>query len=727
MSDQAKQPSSGGQIQEADRYPKTYWEFMNRLALLVLAMSGALAWIPDVPPEIQTKAELVLYRVPLMWGTLVALPWLLKNGWQNRAKLRAKLQERRAPTVVTGENEEGTGILRHMKAMVGQVEQHLPHGVARSTILPAPLQHLPHNPNPVPTAPLTAQNASALITTALQLAEFVVDEEVQVLKVESGPVLQMITFQLPPKVQLSKLAAKKEDIANHLGKQQGFDVKAAKDFKSAASFVIPHAQHERAFVYMRDLAPILIDCADKYTLPVIFGKDIYGAPLIQDLAKMPHLLVCGATGSGKSVFVNTLLASLTSIRSPDQLKLLLIDPKQVEFGVYRGLPHLIAPPVTDIKRAVRVLYKVIDEMEMRYQLFSESNTRNLSGYNAKVADQPLPSIVVVIDEYADLMMVAGDAVEDAVQRITQKARAAGIHLVLGTQRPSVNVVTGTIKSNLPSRVAFKLPGAHDYRTVLDRGAPHLLGYGDGICMVQDGDLQRFQSAAISVRDGEDTAFIEQLIAYWSEQVQPDQSNGWSLDENDEEDVPDRQGNGQQEHKEEASSKMADLNNEEIEDLPWAEEEHEAKPNQEQISSTTSATTLYDQALAIVKREGGFSISTMQRELRISYSESLELIESMSNQGIIGPYDTASKWRPLIKTTRTQEELLNELKVYICQTGVTQSAKLREEFGVKRDTILDLLRILTQEGFLAPPTSTKTGYQIKWTDEQIEEFLDRIES
>ena len=688
---------------ETDHYPKNYWDAMNRVSALAMALCLALAWLPDIPEAIQAVASSYLFRVPLLWLVLVAIPWIVKRWWQRRGQKRSQTDVRSSSSDVGGLS----AVLHKVKTAATSHEFSIPRSIGRVVSLPVPLERLPINPNPEPSAPLTVQRASETITTALQLVEFSIDEDVEVLKVESGPVLQMISFQLPPKVQLSKLVNKKDDLANHLGSQQGFDVRAAKDFKSAASFVIPHAQQNRAFVYMRDLAPDLVTFAEQAVLPVIFGKDVHGQPLLFDLVKMPHLLVCGATGSGKSVFVNTLLTSMTSMRSPDQVQLLLIDPKQVEFGVYKGLPHLLSPPVTDMKRAVHLFSKVIVEMERRYELFAATSTRNLSSYNAKHPNDPLPSIVVVIDEYADLMLTAGDVVEDAVQRITQMARAAGIHLILGTQRPSVNVVTGTIKANLPSRVTFKLPNTRDYMTVLDRGAPQLLGFGDGVCMVQGGELQRFQSAAISVKDGEDTDFIEELITYWKEQGQKG-SQEWTT--NDQVDLDDFQGSEQTESHQERELDIAD----ELDDGNAASSS--VVLDQPEVQSN------YELALEIVQSESGFSVSTIQRRLRIGFAETAAMAERMMEEGIIGIYDSESKMRPLLLDTSKEEVLIEKVKLYICENRSTKTMELREHFGVRKEKILECLQLLVEEGMLYPAENTRNGYTIAWSEEEIDAFL-----
>jgi DNA segregation ATPase FtsK/SpoIIIE-like protein len=710
-----EQPSKKTGPNETDHLPKNYWQFVTRACLLAAVICIIFMVVPDAPPALKERAEDYLPQVVSAWLILCALPWSLMKLWQHRESLRERWQRWRANRQVVSAARSDQAISSAASPAVAKGD-HPPmsaHGDSAHALIP-PLTALPPNPNPRPRAAMTMETAGEAISTALQLAEFAVEEDIKVLKVEAGPVLQIVSFQLPPKVQLSKLASKKDDIANHLGPQQGFDVTAAKDFKSAASFVIPHDQGDRAFVYMRDVAPELLAFAEKATLPMILGKDVRGNPMLADLAKMPHLLVCGATGSGKSVSVNTMLTSMISVRSPQQLQLLLIDPKRVEFSVYKGLPHLLAPPVTDVQRAITMFQKVIVEMERRYELFAQTGTRNLDGYNAKHPDGQLPSIVVVIDEYADLMMVAGDVVEDAVQRITQMARAAGIHLIMGTQRPSVNVVTGTIKANLPSRITFKLPNSRDYMTVLDRGAPKLLGFGDGVCMIQGGDLQRFQSAAISVVESENISFIEHLIAYWSSRDHSDYdvSQEWTADE--EEEMAQPTGRRQQHPAKQ-----------ETEGVPWdepdekdGEEEHLIPPDPDQEQD------IYQSALAIVQEEGGFSVSTIQRQLRIGFSKAAELAEQMMTEGIIGPYDAEAKWRPLIQVERSEEELLQQIRLFICEHRVTRSIDLREQFSIRKEKMLEYMQLLVEEGLLHAPTSTKIGYTIAWTEEEIQLFLEQ---
>ncbi|RJX40940.1 DNA translocase FtsK [Paenibacillus pinisoli] len=696
-----------------ESYPKSYWQVMNRLFGIIAAALLAAYFLPDVPPKVREHAYSYLVTVIQIWTFIVALPWLIGKLWSNRELIKVRLLRNRSPKLSSQDRMLSVSVSGATASMSGERSAIMGKGGLPAAALIEPLTALPINPNPHPRSALTMNTAGAAISTALQLAEFAVEEDVTVLNVEAGPVLQIVSFQLPPKVQLSKLASKKDDIANHLGPQLGFDVTAAKDFKSAASFVIPHDIQDRAFVYMRDIAQEFLGFSSKAVLPVIFGKDIRGNPILYDLAKMPHLLVCGATGSGKSVFVNTLLTSLTSVRTPDEVKLLLIDPKQVEFGIYKGLPHLLTAPVTDMRKAIKAFGNVITEMERRYELFASTGTRNLSSYNLKHPQDKLPSIVVVIDEYADLMLVAGDVVEDAVQRITQMARAAGIHLILGTQRPSVNVVTGTIKANLPSRVTFKLPSPKDYMTVLDRGAPKLLGFGDGVCMVQGGDLQRFQSATISITDGEDTGFIERLIKHWKGMgsVKSASAQEWTIEDD------------------ELSSSQLKYAVAEEEEVPWEVPDDDGQVKLKVPSNARSSSSEgdpYDQALEIVYREGGFSVSTIQRELRVGFSTAASWAEKMMEAGIIGPFDQEKKWRPLLqKNERTEEELLDQLRKYICETKSTRTSELREQLSIRKEKVSELMQQLVQEGMLDSPTSTRAGYTIAWTEDQIQEYLSSI--
>jgi len=345
-------------------------------------------------------------------------------------------------------------------------------------------------------------------------------------------------------------------------------------------------------------------------LVLTLGKDIAGKPMVADLAKMPHLLVAGTTGSGKSVALNAMILSLLYKAEPRQIRLILIDPKMLELSVYQDIPHLLAPVVTDMKQAASALHWCVAEMERRYKLMSWLGVRQLSGYNTKVAEaeklgqplqdpttletgepqflEPLPYIVVVIDELADLMMVVGKKVEELIARLAQKARASGIHLILATQRPSVDVITGLIKANIPTRISFQVSSKVDSRTILDQmGAEALLGQGDMLYLRPGTGLpQRVHGAFVADHE------VHKVVAYLKKMGQPDYIDG-VLDAVE----PGNEPNG-----------AGDAGGE--------------------------ADPLYDQAVEIVLRTRRASISLVQRHLRIGYNRAARLIEQMEQAGMV---------------------------------------------------------------------------------------------
>ena len=366
-------------------------------------------------------------------------------------------------------------------------------------------------------------------------------------------------------------------------------------------------------------------------LTLALGKDIAGKPVIADLARMPHLLVAGTTGSGKSVAVNAMILSLLYKAEPKQVRLILIDPKMLELSMYEGIPHLLAPVVTDMKLAPNALNWCVGEMERRYRLMSQFGVRNLAGYNAKVAearkagkplpnpfsltpDQPepldeMPLIVVVVDELADLMMVTGKKIEELIARIAQKARAAGIHLILATQRPSVDVITGLIKANIPSRIAFQVASKVDSRTILDQmGAEALLGQGDMLYMPPgSGHPQRVHGAFVS--DGE----VHRVVEHLKQQGEPQYVEGLL------------EGGTADGGEDGAAAEGGDA---------------EADP-------------MYDQAVAVVLKTRRPSISLVQRHLRIGYNRAARLIEQMERAGLVSPMQTNGNREVLVPAAKSE--------------------------------------------------------------------------
>ncbi|MHB8916292.1 MAG: DNA translocase FtsK, partial [Thiobacillus sp.] len=344
-------------------------------------------------------------------------------------------------------------------------------------------------------------------------------------------------------------------------------------------------------------------------LTVALGKDIAGNPVVADLGKMPHLLVAGTTGSGKSVGVNAMILSLVYKADPATVRMIMIDPKMLELSVYEGIPHLLAPVVTDMKQAASALNWCVGEMERRYKLLSAVGVRNLAGYNQKVRDakksgaplthpfsltpdapeplEPMPMIVVMIDELADMMMVVGKKVEELIARLAQKARAAGIHLILATQRPSVDVITGLIKANIPTRIAFQVSSKIDSRTILDQmGAEALLGQGDMLYLPPGSGIpQRVHGAFVS--DGE----VHRVVDYLKSLGEPDYIESILA------------------NPEEANEGM-------------------------ELGVSSEADPLYDQAVSYVLKSRRASISSVQRQLRIGYNRAARLIEEMERAGLV---------------------------------------------------------------------------------------------
>jgi len=419
----------------------------------------------------------------------------------------------------------------------------------------------------------------------------------KVLEVVRGPAVTRYEILPDVGVKVSRIVSLTDDIALALAAKD-IRMEAPIPGKSAIGIEVPNT--EVSIVTVREVMESASFHESQAKLSIVLGRDISGQPMVANLARMPHLLVAGATGSGKSVCINAIIVSILYKAKPDEVKFLMIDPKMVELNIYNGIPHLLAPVVTDPRRASLALKKVVVEMEKRYELFSKSGSRNIEGYNNMCIEKgmdTLPFIVVIVDELADLMMVAAHDVEDAICRLAQMARAAGIHLIIATQRPSVDVITGVIKANIPSRIAFGVSSQVDSRTILDGvGAEKLLGRGDMLYLpVGESKPIRVQGAFLS--DPE----VESVVQYARSQ-------------------------GQAQYQE-------DL-------VPEVEEQIEMEdPNMDE---------LFDQAAQIVLEAKQASVSLLQRRLRIGYTRAARLIDYMEASGVIGPYE-GSKPREVLMT------------------------------------------------------------------------------
>jgi S-DNA-T family DNA segregation ATPase FtsK/SpoIIIE len=449
----------------------------------------------------------------------------------------------------------------------------------------------------------------------------------EIINVRPGPVVTLYELEPAPGVKSSRVIGLADDIARSMSAISARV--AVVQGRNAIGVELPNARRET--VYLREMLACAEFETSKHKLAIALGKTIGGEPVIVDLAKMPHLLVAGTTGSGKSVAINTFILSLLYRLEPKQVKLIMVDPKMLELSVYDGIPHLLTPVVTDPKKAVVALKWAVREMEDRYRKMSKVGVRNIDGFNQRVAEAAakgeqitrqvqtgydsetgellykeehmdlaeLPYIVVVVDEMADLMMVAGKDIEGAIQRLAQMARAAGIHLIMATQRPSVDVITGTIKANFPTRISFQVTSKIDSRTILgEQGAEQLLGQGDMLYMAGGGRISRVHGPFVA--DSE----VEKIVAYLKTQGQPDYLSSIT-----EEDAP------SEEDEEEASAPAA---------------------GPAQTMDQEEAGDYYDRAVAIVTREKKVSVSYIQRRLSVGYNKAASLVERMEKEGVVSP-------------------------------------------------------------------------------------------
>lgn len=432
---------------------------------------------------------------------------------------------------------------------------------------------------------------------------------VKVVNVQIGPTVTQFEVQPAVGVKVSRIVSLSDDIALALAAKD-VRMEAPIPGKSAIGIEVPNL--EVAMVTLREVLEAPEFQSSDSKLSVVLGRDISGRPIVGNLAKMPHVLVAGATGSGKSVCVNGIITSILYKAKPSEVKFIMVDPKMVELNVYNGIPHLMAPVVTDPRRAAYALKKVVSEMEQRYELFSKTGVRNMDGYNALMEEKgrpKLPYIVVIVDELADLMMVAPGDVEDAICRLAQMARAAGIHMIIATQRPSVDVITGVIKANIPSRIAFAVSSQVDSRTILDAsGAEKLLGRGDMLYLpVGASKPTRVQGAFLS--DGE----VERVVTYCKEQSEAQ----YTVDLTS---IPNDEGGGK--------------GDEELDDL-------------------------FHEAVALIAETQQASVSMLQRKLKVGYARAARIVDQMEDQGYVGPFEgnkprevlvTREQWSHMQQTT-----------------------------------------------------------------------------
>lgn len=429
-----------------------------------------------------------------------------------------------------------------------------------------------------------------------------------------GPTVTRYEVQPAVGVKVSKIVNLADDLALALAAKD-IRIEAPIPGKPLIGIEVPN--RTTSAVSFKDVMLHQDSTAKDISLDVPLGKDVEGKVISADLRKMPHLLIAGSTGSGKSVAINTIITSILMKSYPEDVKLVLIDPKMVELSVYNGIPHLLIPVVTDAKLATNALRKTVKEMERRYQLFAAGGVRNITEYNQKVAEnnadktnsvmEKLPYIVVIVDELSDLMMVAGHDVEDAIVRLAQMARAAGIHMILATQRPSVDVITGLIKANVPSRISFAVSSGVDSRTILDQvGAEKLLGRGDMLFLpIGAAKPERVQGAFISVNE------VEKIVSWVKEQQEAVYNEDMIPSKNDSE----------------------------------SQTDGEDEPEDE----------FYDQAVALVRKQQSASVSMLQRRFRIGYNRAARIVDAMEAKGIVGPSEGSKPRQVLIPPEKDDDQ------------------------------------------------------------------------
>ena len=408
-------------------------------------------------------------------------------------------------------------------------------------------------------------------------------------KISHGPVVTLNEFEPAAGIKVSKIINLSDDIARNTSSESARI--STIPGSNTVGIELPNSTREN--VYLSEILNDINFRKKDIKLPIALGKNISGEPIIRDLTSMPHLLIAGTTGSGKSVCINTIILSLLYRHNPDRCKFILIDPKMLELSTYEGVPHLLCPVITEAKKAASVLGWVVKEMESRYRLMTKEGVRNIDGYNSK-HKLPMPYIVVVVDEMSDLMLVAGKEIENYIQKLSQMARAAGIHIIMATQRPSVDVITGTIKANFPTRISFQVTSKIDSRTILgEQGAEQLLGKGDMLYMSSANKIVRIHAPFVSENE------IEKINNFLRSQAKPDYID---------------------------------------EILNFADE----KEMSENSKNFGDKDELYDTAVEIIRSEGKASTSFLQRKLQIGYNRAARIIDMMETDGIVSKANHVGK-------------------------------------------------------------------------------------
>ncbi len=598
-------------------FGKSDWALLRHATIIASAFIGrqgnrAVAFFHDLAERYQDRGN----RTPSEATTAAArkrkrpgaLDGLVARNMKKTRAAKAPLVETKAAKAKPGKRARAA---RQQSLDLVPGEYHFP---PLDLLTPPP----ENRSGPINTGSLQ-QNARLLETV---LEDFGVRGEIT--KVRPGPVVTLYELEPAPGTKTSRVIGLSDDIARSMS---AISVRVAVvPGRNAIGIELPNGTRE--MVYLRELLASEAFERNSGKLSLALGKDIGGAPVIADLARMPHLLIAGTTGSGKSVGINTMILSLLYQHRPEDCRFIMIDPKMLELSVYEGIPHLLTPVVTDPSKAVVALKWTVREMEDRYRAMAQLGVRNIDGYNTRLGQalkkgevltrrvqtgfdedgkpifeeqplsmDPLPFIVVVVDEMADLMLVAGKDVEAAIQRLAQMARAAGIHLIMATQRPSVDVITGTIKANFPTRISFQVTSKIDSRTILgEQGAEQLLGQGDMLSMSGGGRIIRVHGPFVSDEE------VESIVTHLKTMGEPAY----------------------------------------IEEVTTEEDTGPASSG-----NTTAADALYDEAVALIAREGKASTSFIQRHLQIGYNRAARIIEQMESEGVVSPANRVGRREVLI--------------------------------------------------------------------------------
>ena len=656
------------------------------VALQSAAPQPVAAWPVSAPPSVQAAAPAPSPAPQAAPLTIPARPVLLRNKPGTEAEPAEEptvemVQETVAEAVQEAAQDAAYTVHEQAAEPVAAIEvepEHRPRAILpeRPMLIPAG-RHLEASfvgnaDYELPSLELLAEpplpdgeevDADELEQNALNLQQTVQDFGVRgdILAVRPGPVVTLYELEPAPGTKSSRVIGLSDDIARSMSAVSARV--AVVPGRNVIGIELPNPVRET--VYLRELLASVDFVETKHKLALCLGKNIGGEPIIADLARMPHLLVAGTTGSGKSVAINTMILSLLYRLKPEECRLIMVDPKMLELSVYDGIPHLLSPVVTDPKKAVIALKWAVREMEERYKKMSKISVRNIDGYNARMKEarergetitrtvqtgfdrttgeavfeeqemdlSALPYIVIVVDEMADLMMVAGKDIEGAIQRLAQMARAAGLHLIMATQRPSVDVITGTIKANFPTRISFQVTSKIDSRTILgEMGAEQLLGQGDMLFMAGGGRTTRVHGPFCS--DSE----VETVVAHLKAQGRPSYLEAVTADDGSS-DQPEKPAKGSR-----AAAKA------EKDDFAEAEEADAPVFDIGAFAATAGAEggELYEQAIAVVLRDRKASTSYIQRRLQIGYNRAASIMERMEIEGIVGPANHAGKREILVE-------------------------------------------------------------------------------